>query len=43
MFHRHLIHFGIGVYGKITKCAAIGDGVINCVEFCRVLSRFLLA
>ena len=39
MFHRQLIHFGIGVYRKITKikCTAIGDGVINCVEFCRVL------
>ena len=36
MFHRQLIHFGIGVYRKITKikCTAIGDGVINCVEFC---------
>ena len=45
MFHRQLIHFGIGVYRKITKikCTAIGDGVINRVEFCRVLSRFSLA
>ena len=45
MFHRQLIHFGIGVYRKITKikCTTIGDDVINCVEFCRVVSRFLLA
>ena len=30
MFHRLLIHFGIGVKRKITKCAPIGDGVILC-------------
>ena len=30
MCHRRLVHFGIGVKRKITKCAPIGDGVILC-------------
>ena len=44
MFHRQLIHFGIGVYRKITKikCTAIGDGVINRVEFCVCSADFHL-
>ena len=34
MFHRRLIHFGIGVSRKISKCAPIGDGVVDFFNTC---------
>ena len=38
MFHRRLIHFGIVVQRKITKCAPIGDGAILWRNLPRVFS-----